>query len=63
MMIRQADCSRDVRELRRYSAEYNLRYDVYRRDCAGVKTAPAPARGEDRTPPRRDPEQATLTGS
>ena len=63
MMIRQADYSRAVRELRRDSAEYNARCEEYRRDCAGVKTAPAPAGGEIGTPPRRDPEQATLTGS
>jgi len=49
---RSVECQRKLDSLqsfRRDSAEYKAWYDEYRKDCPGMKSAPAPSRGESGT--------------
>ncbi|MEK6744055.1 MAG: hypothetical protein AABZ15_10605 [Nitrospirota bacterium] len=49
---RTIECRRKLdglQQLRRDSADYRAQYDDYRKDCSGMKGAPAPTRSESRT--------------
>jgi hypothetical protein len=49
--------SEGLKQLRRESAEYKVKYDEYQSACSGEKTAPAPKRGDSGTSRRRDKKQ------
>ena len=49
---RSVECQRrldGLQQLRRDSADYRAQYDEYRKDCSGMKSAPAPLRSGSRT--------------
>ncbi len=62
-MQKALECERmneDLKQLRRDSAEYKAKYDEYQSACSGVKTAPAPTRGDSGTSGRKDRKQGDL---